>query len=111
MPTEMPASRACRSWSSAMAVLVSKPIASGTPALAPPCRILGPDLGQVEPVGDRQAGLVVRHRQADRHLAVLLLAELAAVLPRYPDRVRALLREGGVIHNPVPHRPVPRDGR
>src|SRR4051812_26269781 len=138
----MPASRAWRSWPSAIAVLVPKPTSSGTPALArragsaalrhpglgpprrirgppaprpwpaapdprpsgtpalarragsaalrhpglgPPRRIRGPGLRQVEPPGDRQAGPVVGHRQAHRHLAILLLAQLPAVLPRHPD--------------------------
>jgi hypothetical protein len=67
--------------------------------------------GQVEPPGDRQAGLVVGHRQAHRHLTKLLLAELATVLPRHADRVLALLREAGVIDNPVPHRAVPLERR
>jgi hypothetical protein len=51
--------------------------------------------------------MVVGHRQAHRHLTVVLLAELAAVLPRHPNRVLALLRETGVVDDPVPHRPVP----
>src|SRR3712207_6910477 len=43
-----------------------------------------------------------------RHLAILPLAELPAVLPRHAHRVPALLREAGVVHDPVAHRPVPR---
>jgi hypothetical protein len=41
--------------------------------------------------------VIVGNRQADRHLAVVLLAELAAVLPRHADRVLALLGHAGVI--------------
>ena len=50
-------------------VLVSKPIAAGTPGLGPAGLIVGPNLRQEELVGDRQAGVVVGHREADRHLA------------------------------------------
>jgi hypothetical protein len=77
--------------------------------LGAPLRIRRPALGQVEPPGDRQARPVVRHRQAHRHLAVVLLAQLPAVLPGDTDRVPALLREGGVVHDPVAHRAVPLD--
>ena len=55
--------------------------------------------------------MVLGHREADRHLAVVLLAQLAAILPRHPHRVRALLGEAGVIDNPVQHRPLPLDCR
>src|SRR4051812_46111614 len=37
---------------------------------------------------------------ADRNLAVVLLAQLAAVLTRHPDRVSALLRKAGVVDDP-----------
>ena len=61
---------------------------------------------QIQPVGDRQAGRVVGNRQGDRHLAIVLLAELAAILPRYPDRMPALLRKPGVVDDPRLDRPV-----
>ncbi len=44
--------------------------------------VLGPGLGQIQAPGDRQAGLLVGYREADGDLAVVLFAELAAVLPR-----------------------------
>jgi len=79
--------------------------------LGAPLRVVRPGLGQVEPIGDRQAG----QRQADRDLTVVLLAEFTAVLSRHADRVSPLLGEAGVIHDPggdgperrqdvVPHR-------
>src|SRR3954451_12632482 len=37
---------------------------------------------------------------ADRNLAVVLLAQLTAVLTRHPDRVTALLRKAGVVDDP-----------
>ena len=41
-----------------------------------------------------------RRRQAHRHLAVVLLTQLATILPRHTDRVAALLRKAGVIDDP-----------
>jgi hypothetical protein len=41
--------------------------------------------------------VLVGEGNADRHLAVILLAQLPAVLARDPDRVRALLRKARVI--------------
>ena len=55
---------------------------------------------QIQAIGDRQAGVIVGDRQADRNLAVVLLAELTAVLPRHADRVVALLRNAGVVDDP-----------
>jgi hypothetical protein len=78
--------------------------------LAPTGRIVGPRLGQVELVGDRQAGVVVGHRQADRDLAIVLLAELPAILPRHADRLRALLGVAGVVDDPGVDRAVLLDG-
>ena len=79
---------------------MAKRISCGTPALAQPLRILGPVLRQVEAVGDGQAGAAVGDRDGHRRLTVLLLAELAAILPRDADRMPSLLRKGGVIDNP-----------
>jgi len=73
--------------------------------LAPPFRVVGPALGQVEPIGDRQTGLLVGEGERHRHLAVVGLAEDAAVLPRHPDRVLALLGKAGVVDDPGGDRP------
>ena len=51
-----------------------------------------------------------RHRQADRDLAVVLLAQLAAILPRHADRVAALLGKACVVDDPRLDRFVTRDG-
>ena len=77
---------------------------------ATPGRVIGPCLGQIQAVGDGQAGVVVGNRQADRDLAVVLLAELATVLPCHADRMRAFLREAGVVDDPGADRPMPLDG-
>jgi len=44
--------------------------------------------------------MLVGDREADGDLAVLLLAELPAVLPPDADRVHALLGEAGVADDP-----------
>ncbi len=38
-------------------------------------------------------------RQAHRNLALVLLAKLPPILPGHADRVRALLRDTGVVDN------------
>src|SRR5215213_3399574 len=43
---------------------------------------------------------MVGQRQADRHLTVVPLAELAAVLTRHPNRMAAFLRKPGVVDDP-----------
>src|SRR5215208_4993881 len=43
---------------------------------------------------------MIGQRQADRDLAIVLLAELAATLTRHPDRVMAFLRKAGVVDDP-----------
>ena len=67
----------------------------GHAGLAPPHRIVSPVLGKIEPVGDRQAGRMMGDRQRNGHLAIVLLAELPAILPRHSDRM------GSLLGNPV----------
>ena len=55
--------------------------------------------------------MVIGQRQRHRDLAVVLLAELAAILPRHPDRVLPLLGKAGVVDDPGLDRPVPLDRR
>src|SRR5262245_41407119 len=66
--------------------------------------VVGPRFGEIETHGNRQARLVAGHRQCHRHLAVVLLAELAAVLARNPDGMLALLGDAGVVDDPRPDR-------
>ena len=79
--------------------------------LAAPLGILGPSLGKIQPVRDRQARDLVRHRQAHGHLAVVLLAELTAVLSSHAHRVPPLLGEPRIVDDPGPDRAVPLDDR
>jgi hypothetical protein len=65
----------------------------------PPCRIIGPLLGQIETIRDGKARMTVRDRQRNGNLAIILLAELAAILPRHANRVLTLLRKACVIND------------
>ncbi len=55
--------------------------------------------------------MVIGNRQRHRYLAIVLLAELATILPRDADRVLSLLGEARIIDDPRLDRPVPRDLR
>ena len=72
----------------------------GNAGLAAPRRVPDPVLGQVQTPGHRQAGARARHRQRDRHLAVLGLAQLAAVLPRHAHRMASLLGKRRIVDDP-----------
>src|SRR5712691_11196632 len=73
----------------------------------PPPAVARPALRQVELIGDRQAHRLVRHRHTHRHLAVVLFAQDAAVLPGHAHRVLAFLGKPGVIHDPRGHGAMP----
>jgi hypothetical protein len=75
-------------------------------SLDPALGIPGPCLGQIQAPGHRQAGVIVGQRQRHRDLAVIPLAELAAVLTRHPDRVAPLLGDPGIVHDPGRDRAV-----
>src|ERR1019366_5450099 len=79
--------------------------------LAPTFAILSPVLRQIQPIGHRQTCMVIGNRQRHRDLAIVLLAKLAAILPRYPDRVPPLLGKAGVVDDPGFNRPVTLDLR
>ncbi len=72
----------------------------GNPGLLPVLGVVGPGLGQIQAVGDGQTSVPRGHRQADGHLAVILLAGLAAILSRYADRMSSLFRKPGVVDDP-----------
>ncbi len=73
--------------------------------------VVSPGLGQVEAVRDRQAGMIPGEREGHGDLAVVLLAELATVLPRDADRMGALLRHAGVVDHPTFDGPMLRQDR
>ena len=59
-----------------------------------------PALRQIQAIGDGQARVVVGERQRDHDLAVLLLAELAAILMRHADRMGSALGKASVVDDP-----------
>ena len=72
----------------------------GHTGLLAPGWIIRPLLRQVEAIGDRQAGRAIGKRERHSHLAIVLLAELSAILTRHPHRVPALLGEAGIVDDP-----------
>src|SRR5215831_19360172 len=54
-------------------------------------RIFRPFLRQIQPISDRQAGMMIGDRQRHRHLTIGLLAQLPAVLMMHSHRVAPLL--------------------
>ena len=73
--------------------------------------VLGPGLGQIHAIGDRQARAIAGDRKRNGHLAIVLLAELPAVLPRHTDRMFSLFRKPRVIDDPRRDRAVRRHRR
>jgi hypothetical protein len=68
--------------------------------LLPPLAILDPRLRQVQPVRHRHTRLFRGHRKADRYLAVILFANLAAILSGHSYRLMTLLGKACVIYHP-----------
>ena len=79
--------------------------------LAATIRVQGPVLGQIEPVGDGQAGGMVGDRQGNSDLAVVLLAKLPTVLTGDADRMLALFRKASVVDYPGLDRAMTLDRR
>ena len=80
--------------------LVRKARVLGTPALVRRTGSLAQLLRQVKIEGDRQAALVIRQGQRHGDLAVILLAQLAAVLARHADGMGSFLGKAGVVEDP-----------
>src|SRR5215467_10038803 len=72
----------------------------GNTGLLSPFLILDPNFRQIQPIGHRHARRVGGDGQTDSHSTVILFADLATVLPGYPHRFLALLRESRIIHHP-----------
>src|SRR6185503_721295 len=69
--------------------------------LFPPPLILSPSLRQVQPPVDRHTATLGGQRPTHRHLTIVLLAQLPAVLPRYSHRVSPFLGKPGIVHDPI----------
>lgn len=82
-----------------------EPDGLGNAGLLAPLGILGPALGQVKPVRQRQTAGIVGNRERHCDLTILLLAQLPAILPGHADRMLALLGKRGVVDDPRPQRP------
>ena len=79
--------------------------------LLPPLAVFDPRLRQIQAVRHRHTRLFRGHRKTDRHPAVILFADLAAILPGHSYRLTTLLRKSGVIHHPCHHRVTAQHGR
>jgi hypothetical protein len=97
-PSQGPANRRRNAW----------PVGDrlGHPYHGTPLGIGTPVLGQEETQADADRHLGPGQGERDQRLAVGPLAELAAVLPLHADRVAALLRQGGVVHDQHRVRPA-----
>ena len=73
--------------------------------------VRGPALRQIQAIGHRQARMSIGQRQRHCDLAIVLLAELAAILPGHAHRMRALLGKARVIDDPGLDRPMSLDRR
>jgi hypothetical protein len=99
-----------------MSGLVRNTTSSGTPglahrvwhtSLAAPFGVFAPDFRQVEFVGDGEAGGYRADGQADGDRAVVLFADLAAVLPGDADGVFAFLSKKRRYRRPPRRRGAP----
>src|SRR6478735_7141852 len=72
----------------------------GHAGLLAPLWIVGPYLGKIELIGSGNAGMLSGKRYAHRHSAVILFAQLTAILARDSNRMSSLLGESSVIHDP-----------
>jgi hypothetical protein len=72
--------------------------------LLSPLAVFDPRLRQVQTIRYRHTRLLRGHRNADRDSAVILLADLAAILPGHSYRLAPFLRKPSVIYHPCDHR-------
>ena len=79
----------------------------GNPCLVPARAVLRPISRQIKLIGHRQARMMIGQRQRYCDLAVVLLAKLAAILPRHPNRMLTLLGKASIVDDPGLDRTVP----
>ena len=60
----------------------------------------------VQAVGRRNAHRLIHEAERDRHLTVVLLPQVAAILARHPDRVGSLLGDSRIVNRPGHHAAV-----
>ena len=78
----------------------------GNAGTLPSSTIGGPPLRRVEAVGGRNAYRFANEAERQSHLAVVLLAEVSAILTRYADGVGFLIGDPGVVERPRHHSAV-----
>jgi hypothetical protein len=76
----------------------------GHAGLLAPFAVLYPSVRQVQAERYRHTGLFGGDRETHRYSAIILFADLAAILPCYPYRLAPLLGKSGVIDHPCHHR-------
>ncbi len=81
---------------------------SGTPAAAG--RVVGPNLGQIQPHVDRRVPLAVRQHAEHRNLTIIDLAQPSRPLPGHPDRATGLLGEAALVDDQRARRLVAQKG-
>src|SRR6516165_2138291 len=64
---------------------------------------MDPRLRQIQTERHGHTRLFRGHRKTDGYTAVILFANLAAILSSHPDRLASLFREPGVIYPPCHH--------
>jgi hypothetical protein len=72
----------------------------GNASFLPSAAVLNPSLRQIQAESHRHTGRLGGHRKTDRHTAIILFANLAAILPGHSHRLLTLLRKSRVIHHP-----------
>ncbi len=66
-----------------------------------PPPILSPRLRQIQPQVHRHTATFAGQRQTHRHLTIVLLAQLPAILACYAHRMDSFFRKSGVVHDPI----------
>src|ERR1700756_194119 len=83
----------------------------GYTGFAPALTVRRPLLWQIQTISHRQARMMICKRKAHGDLTIVLLAQLAAILPCNPDRMPSLLGKARIIDDPSFDRPVAFDVR
>jgi hypothetical protein len=81
------------------------------PGLLPSRAVFDPRLWQVQTVRYRHTCLLRGHRKADRYPAVILFANLTAILSGHSDRLTTFFRKSSVVYHPCHYRIAPQHRR
>src|SRR5262245_49268657 len=78
----------------------------GYAGFAPALTVRRPLLWQIQTMSHRQARMMICKRKGYGDLTIVLLAQLAAILPSNADRMPSLLGKARIINDPSFDRPV-----